>query len=345
MSAYGAVVDPSIIYLDGYDDFTRALTLSNFNNPTYVIYNVRLNGCQEKIYTTKLTSSVSQDKKIMITSSPSVITPTKNRTLTNVSILNTYNTEKNITLKLAGLPDTWKIYENDSIMNIDLVNSQTRSKDRYTIGSNQTKTIYFGIVIPENEIKTKYNAYFELYESNVLVSKTQVTIDLTPVLSDVEIISKSLIMINDFENAYNLKITLKNNSSFSKDLEILFKVDENTVIDGEKLFTMYADSNKTIEYKIVTKTKLKDGDNSIAFDIIDKQSGKLIESDSATYSAIDNKRKGLTAFFTFSTVSGTVGLIVLIIIILLIIGYFIRRYRRRQFEKGVRAGFNSRQNI
>jgi hypothetical protein len=287
---------------------------------------------------------VSQDKKIMITSSPSVITPTKNRTLTNVSVLNTYNTEKNITLKLAGLPDTWKIYENDSIMNIDLVDSQTRSKDRYTIGSNQTKTIYFGIVIPENEPKTKYNGYFELYESNVLVSKTPVTIDLTPVLSDIQVIGKSLIMINDFENAYNLKITLKNNSSFSKDLEILFKVDENTVIDGDKLFTMYADSNKTIEYKIVTKTKLKDAD-LIAFDVIDKQSGKLIESDSAVYSAIDNKRKGLTAFFTFSTVSGTIGLIVLIIIILLIIGYFIRGYRRRQFEKGVRAGFNSRQNI
>ncbi|MEI8364558.1 MAG: hypothetical protein WCF78_03820 [archaeon] len=344
MSAYGAVVDPSVIYLDGYDDFTRALTLSNFNNPTYVIYNIKLNGCQEKIYTTKLTSSTSSDKKIMITSSPSVITPINNRSLTNVSILNTYNTEKNVTLKLAGLPDTWKIYENDSIMNIDLVDSQTRSKDRFTIGSNQTKTIYFGIVIPENEIKTKYNAYFELYESNVLVSKTQVTIDLTPILSDIEVTSKSLIIINDFENAYNLKITLKNNSSFSKDLEILFKVDENTVIDGEKLFTIDADSNKTIEYRIVTKTKLKDTD-SVAFNVIDRQSGKLIESDSVTYFAADNKRKGLTAFFTFSTVSGTVGLIVLIIIVLLIIGYYIRRHRRRQFEKGVRAGLNSRQNI
>ena len=344
LSTYGAVVDPSIIYLEGYDNFTRTLTLSNFDNPTYVVYDVKLNGCQEKIYTTKLTSSISADKKIMITSSPSVITPSKNRTLTSLSVLNTYNTEKNITLKLAGLPGNWGIYENDALMNIDLVDSQTRSIENYKIGSNQTKTIYFGIVIPENTPKTKYNGYFELYDSGVLVSKNQVTIDLTPVLSDIQVISKSLVMENDFENAYDLKITLRNNSSLSKNIEIIFKVDENVIIDGNKVFSIEPDSNKTMEYRIVTKTKLKDGIDSIPFDVIDQQSGKLIESNSITYSAANNKRRGLTAFFTLSTstVSGTIGLIVLIIIILLIIGYIIRRYRRKQFEKGVRAGLNSR---
>jgi len=329
ISTYGAVVDTPVIYLEGYDDFTRTLALTNFNNPTYVAYTVKLNGCEDKTYITKLNPSVSPDMKIMLTSYPAVITPEKTRTLTNVSVLNTYNTEKNIVIKLAGLPDTWKIYESDSLINVDLVDNQTRSTDRYLIGSNQTKTIYFGIVIPEDAIKTKYNGYFELYESNTLLSKSQVTVDLTPILSDVQIIGNSLMMINDFENAYNLKITLKNNSSVAKDLEIVFKVDENTVIDGNKLFTINGDESKTIEYKIVTKNKLEDND-SIAFDVIDQQSQKLIESDLATYSADDNKRKGLTAFFTFTTVSGTIGLMVLIILIIAIAGYLIRRSRYRR---------------
>jgi len=329
VSAYGAVVDTPQIYLSGYDNFTRTIMINNFDNPTLVVYTVRLNGCQDKMYSTKLIPTVSSDKKIIITSSPSVITTDKLRILTNVSVLNTFNTEKSIQVKLTGLPNTWKIIGSDGLINIDLIDLSKSNVDRFVIGSNQTKTIYFGILIPDNTTKTKYNGYFELYESNVLLSKTKVTVDLSPPLSDVQIIGKSLTMINDFENAYNLKIMLKNNNSFAKDLEIIFKVDENIVIDGDRLFTINSDENKTIEYKIVTKNKLIDTD-SITYDILDPKSQKIIVSDSITYSMKDNDRKGLTAFFTFKTWSGTIWLIILIIVILLIAGYLIRRSKRRR---------------
>ena len=341
ISTFGAVIDTPIIYLEGYDDFTRTLTLNNFDNPTYIVYNVKLNGCSEKTYYTKLKSNITSDKKIILTSHPEIISPTRNRFQTNVSVLNTYNTDKDVTVKLAGFPSDWKIYVNDSLMNIDFVDSSTSTKTMFTIGKNQTKTIYFAVVVPDNTPKTRYNGYFEVYDSGNIVTKSEVTIDFTPISKDIEVISKSLIRVNDFENAYKLAITLNNNNKITKEYTIVFNKDSNFVIDGNRTFTLNPnDNNITLEYKIVTKSKLKEA-SEVPFSIIDNDSGREVLSDSVIYSQNNNGKGGLTAFLGLGTIPGVIGLIVLIIIVLLVIRYIIKKIRIRRREREMRNKANA----
>ncbi|GEM_PF-1003169 len=341
ISTLGSVIDTPVIYLEGEDDFTRPLTLSNFDNPTYIFYKVKLNGCAEDIYSTKLNSNVTSDKKIILTSYPQIITPTKNRFLTNVSVLNTFNTDKDISIKLAGFPSDWKIYSNDSIINVDFIESSTTSKTMFTIGKNQTKTIYFAIIAPETTMKTKYNGYFEVYDriSGAVVSKSPVTIDFSPISKELDIISKMLVRENDFENVYNLELVVNNNNKISSSYKVIFNKDNNYFIDGNREFTLLpSDGNVTLSYKIIAKNKLVNN-SEISFSIIGLTSGKEIVSDTVIYQE-SKKGRGITAFLSLGTVHGFIGLLVLIIIIILIIRYIVKKIKLKRKERSLRENIN-----
>jgi len=337
ISTLGSVIDSPVIYLEGEDDFTRTLTLSNFDNPTYIFYKVKLNGCAEDIYSTKLNSSVTADKKIILTSYPQIISPTKNRFLTNVSVLNTFNIDKDISIELAGFPSDWKIYSNDSIINVDFIDSGTISKTMFTIGKNQTKTIYFAIIVPETTIKTKYNGYFEVYDriSSAVVSKNPVTIDFSPISKELEVISKTLVRENDFENVYNLELIVNNNNTILSSYKVIFNKDNNYFIDGNREFTLLpSDSNITLNYKIIAKNKLVNN-SEIPFSIIGLASGKEIIFDNVIYQESKNGR-GITAFLSLGTVPGLIGLIVIIIIAILILRYIVKKIRLKRKERSLR---------
>jgi len=342
ISTLGSVIDTPVIYLEGEDDFTRALTIDNFDNPTYIIYKVKLNDCSEDIYSTKINSLISSDKKIVLASYPGIITPTKNRFLTNVSILNTYNTDKDVSIKLAGFPIDWKIYLDDSLMNVDFIDSTTNSKTMFTINKNQTKTIYFAIIVPETNTKTKYNGYFEVYDgvNAQLISKNPFSIDFTPISKDIEVISKTILRENDFENSYNLEIILKNNNKISKDYLVVFNKNNDYVIDGNKEFNLIPiDNNISLEYKMITKKKL-DNKTELPFSIIEINSNKDIITDKFIYLEENNNRNKITAFLSIGTVPGIMSLIILIIICILIIRYIIRRIKLKRKERGLRNSQN-----
>lgn len=236
----GASINPASIYLDGYDDFSQELTLSNFSNPTLVSYSVQLNNCNSFLRTTNLINKQITENRVELVSYPQKYTPIENRIAFSVLLKNDFSQNKILSVKLAGFPTTWQL---DS----KTINVASRGQESLTLTGK----------IP-NDVTGVYNGQIEVYENGLLVDSKPITIDLSVKEADLLIENKSIENISN--DGYKLSFNLKNNTEFRKDLLLDLGLDESWVIDGEKEITLSANEDKEITLKFVStnKTELKD---------------------------------------------------------------------------------------
>ncbi len=295
----GVVVNPSIIYLDGQDDFQKNIVISNFYEPESVFYNVKLNGCETKTDFTNLEEKIDVSKRIYFVSYPNLLKPSSKLVVVDLEINNSYNTKQNIKLKVSGFPSSWTIESKDVLLN-----------------ERTSNTLNYSFYIDDLNNSKKYNGYIEIYKNNLKINSVPLTVDLTKPTKEL-IMKSSLSKLNSLENTYALELFINNKSNSSKEYVVDFNLDGNYVVEGNKEINLLADENKTIEYKIVTFALLKD---SSVIDVIikDKVSGEELESSELVYTLENNV--GLTGFLVFNSLLTEIGLaIVLIIIIISII--------------------------
>lgn len=236
----GASVNPATIYLDGYDDFSQEITLSNFSNPTLVSYSVQLNNCSAFLRTTNLINKQVKDNRVELVSYPEKYTPIENRIAFSVLLKNDFSENKILTLKLSGFPTTWQLDSKS-------INVSSRGQESITLTGS----------IP-SDFSGVYTGQIEVYENGLLLDSKTITIDFSVKKADLLIENKNIENISN--DGYKLDFSLKNNTEFRKDLIIDLGLDESWVIDGEKEITLSSNENKEITLKFVStnKTELKD---------------------------------------------------------------------------------------
>jgi hypothetical protein len=236
----GASVNPATIYLDGYDDFSQEITLSNFSNPTLVSYSVQLNNCSAFLRTTNLINKQVKDNRVELVSYPEKYTPIENRIAFSVLLKNDFSENKILSVKLAGFPTTWQLDSKS-------INVASRGQESITLTGS----------IP-SDLSGVYTGQIEVYENGLLLDSKPITIDFSVKKADLLIENKNIENISNY--GYKLDFSLKNNTEFRKDLIIDLGLDESWVIDGEKEITLSSNENKEITLKFVStnKTELKD---------------------------------------------------------------------------------------
>lgn len=291
----GLTTNPSVIFLSGFDNFSQNITLSNFNNPTSITYIAYLNGCSSKSTFTNIINKISESDRVSLLSYPTFITPLSNNTKVTVNVNNSFNVSKDVTIKFAGLPNTF-----------------SSSPKSLTLLSHQTKLVDLELSIPKNAEKRDYQAYIELYSGNLLVNKYPITISLSPAVSEITIVSSSKQSASK-DRTYTITLTLKNNTSNIQEGIIDFGLPDTYVIDGERNISLLPNEEITKTYKIVSPTRLRE-EKEIDIKIKNK-AGKELANEKIT---LDSGRSPLSAFFSLKNTSfiviGAIALIVLFLI-------------------------------
>jgi hypothetical protein len=296
----GAVINPSIIYLDGEDNFQKSLVISNFSDPKSVFYKVQLNGCETKTDFTNLEEKINISERINFITYPNLIKPSSKIVNLNLEINNSYNTTQEIIIKLSGFPQTWNIPKKDIILD-----------------SRNSTTLNYNFYIDDINISKKYNGYIEIYKNNLKINSVPLTIDLTKPSEEL-IIKSNLNKSNDFNNIYILELYLENKSNSYKEYIVDFNLNDDYIIEGNKEINLLVNENKTIEYKIVSQTLLKDN-SKINLIIKDKISGEQLESKDVIYKEEKKENAGLTGFLIFNSFLADIVFIIILIIVLIII--------------------------
>ncbi len=292
----GLITDPSIIFLSGFDNFTKNITLSNFNNPSAVYYTVMLNNCPSTRTFTNIVSNISVSERISLVSYPTLISPVTNNVAIITSINNSFTRNKDVTIKLSGFPS-------------DFMTSPKST----TLSAHETKNISLEINIPENAKKIEYKGHIELYSNNKLLNKYPITINLSPETQAITINSKAEKVLTQ-DRTYKLTLTLKNNTKILQNTIVDFGLSETYVIDGDKELNILPGEEITKIYKIVSPTLLKE-DTTLNIKIKDKTTGQEITNQKLT---LQSGVSPLSAFFTLAN-TGLVILGIIIIIALILI--------------------------
>ncbi|HRT02364.1 MAG TPA: hypothetical protein P5513_00235 [Candidatus Diapherotrites archaeon] len=332
--ADGALVSPSVIYLDDVNSFSKKIVLNNFLSPKKVIYVVSINGCLPQTYYTSLINNLLLSKDILVSLSPRFIADTSTK-LIAVELTNSSSESKEIKVKLSGFPNTWKIISSPNPISQEALSTIT-STDRLVVPPHETKLFYFFVSFSEPFTNASYNGYLEVYSGNDLISKTPLTIDQINENSIVSL-TKTVQKIDNEKNSFYVYVTLKNNSSGIKNLFIDFNFSEDYVIDGNREVILQPQESKLVIYKIVAPA-----------DVVNNFCALMSVKDSITYSILVQdiicfeiiNRGSPTAFFNLHSASGILSVVVLIIIVLFIIGLIIRNNRKK--EKGINYSFSKK---
>lgn len=296
LSGNGLAIEPSIIYLDGFDNFNKDIKISNFNNPTIVNYDVVLNNCASQRTFTIISDNVSEQERLSLVSYPTLITPISDIVNILTVINNGFSSTKNVKLKLTGFPDSFSTTEKSTE-----VLPQAR------------KDLALSLSVPENADKKEYNGYIELYSNNLLISKYPLTIDLKAKVNPLTISTT----IENKEKIYYLKLNLKNNSSIIQETIIDFGLDESFVIEGDKEINILPNEELVKQYKIVSSSLLKE-DKIVEIKIKDKVTEEIVGKDKII---LNKNYSTITGFLTL----GNMGLVVLGLIVLITIIIIFKR--------------------
>lgn len=289
LSGDGVLISPNVILLDGKDNVTKTIHLSNYNYPTKIYYDVILNGCTSKRETTFLTNNY-QVNKVSLTSYPNYLTPTTNSVNILTYVENSHSTAKEITLKLTGFFKT--------------------VEKKMTVSEHSKKDISLNIFFSEDVEKIKHNGYIELYSDGVFVSKSNITIDFTPKEEEVSFV----VNVENKDKIYNLKINLKNNLSIVQNVKIDFGLNDSFVIEGEKEISLLPNEEIIKEYKIISSNLVKE-DIFTNLKIINVDSQELLGEKEIT---LNKNYSTITGFFSFANM-GYFALGILIIFVLFLI--------------------------
>ncbi len=325
----GALSDTPVLYLSGNDSFSKDIRLTNFDNPLNVYYKVRLSGCDSETFTTKLVKD-DVSNKIILTSHPSTIKSLENKIFTSVQVNNAYTVDKDVTIKLVGLPNDWEVKSSDSIINIDNFES-VDTKNNFTINQNQTVTINFAIDIPDAE-NIIYKGHFRVFEEDKLVSSTPITIDRTLEHNYLEVNDITTDILKDLNNTYEVNFSIKNILTIDRAIVVEFDVPEDWVVQGNTEVTLIAEQDTEFTYNLTSPTKISKNQEVLA-SIKDIVTGNIISEELIILNQSGTKHR-TTALFSFTTVGNTIATIVLIIIVIAIVWYAIdtnvRNRRKRK---------------
>ncbi|MFH0905877.1 MAG: hypothetical protein V1824_00900, partial [archaeon] len=302
VTANGARVTPAVIYLNGNDNFNSQLTLTNFTNPSSLFYAVSLNGCPSKTYFTNLREKFPASEKISLVSFPSVVKPVNNYAILSLSVKNSYNVEKKISLKLAGLPTQFKSER------VDL-----------TLAPYETKDTSLKLTINGNVEQKVYNGKIEGYLDNSLIISQDIAIDLTSQDKDIKI-NATTEYKSGILSYYLVNVNLKNNSNDIKNLEITFDIPSKWTVTGTREQSLIPGEDKNISFKIIPNEKLTE-DYKAEVIVKNQTSQNIVASDSILFKK-QISGNDLTGFFSFKASRGTI-IVILLIIVLLIVIYFI----------------------
>ena len=286
----GLAVEPSVILLNGFDSFNKEITLSNFNNPTSVYYDVILNNCSSRRTSTSISNNITEDSRISLVSYPTMITPISSNVNISTVVNNGFSVSKTITLKLSGFSAGFN-----------------SSQKTIEVSAHNRQDVFLNLSIPENADKRAHNGYIELYSGNNLVNKYPITIDLSPKVDPI-LISTT---VENQEKIYLLKITIKNNSSITQYTTIDFGLDESFVIEGDREINILPGEELIKQYKIVSPSILKE-DRVVEIKIKDKLTDEILAKEKIT---LKTNYSAITGFLTL----GNMGLVVLGLIIVIVL--------------------------
>ena len=286
----GLSVEPGVIFLNGFDNFTKEITLSNFNNPTSVYFDVLVNDCSSQRTFTHVINTVFDKDRITLTTYPTMLSPKTQNVAISAVVDNSFSVSKPVTLRLTGLPAGFISYE--------------KSTD---IQAHSKKEIVLELSILENVSKENHNGYLELYSENKLLSKSPITIDLSPVVDSVTLSST----IENTDKIYTLKLNLKNNTSLVQETVIDFDLDSSYVIEGDKDIKLLPNETINKEFRIISSKLLRE-DHSFDIKIKDKTSGEILAREEITF-------KRNTSLMTGFLTLGNMGLVVLGLIVLIVL--------------------------
>ncbi len=296
ISGNGLAIEPSIIYLDGFDNFNKVITISNFNNPLFIYYDVALNGCPSRRIITNLSSGVTDIQRLSLVSYPTLISPISGTTAILVTVANNYSSSKTVRLRLSGFPSDFS--------------SPDKTVD---IPQQSRKNISLSLTIPSNAEKRAYNGYIELYSGATLISSSPLTIDLTPKQEPV-IVSVS---VESKEKVYYIKLTLKNNTPFTQYTTIDFGLDDSFVIEGDREINILPSEELVKEYRVVSQGIVKE-DKITDITLKDKDSLQVLAREKLTLKASPS---AITGFFSL----GNIGLIILGLIIVIVLVFIFKK--------------------
>lgn len=234
--------------------------------------------------------------KITLVSYPTLITPITNDTKITLNINNSFSIAKEVTIKLAGFPNTF------------ITESKTT-----TVSANDTKAISLEIKISDSAAKKAHKGYIEVYSNNLLIDKYPLTIDLSPATSKISVSATS--GISTVQNrTYIITLKLKNNTNQLQETIIDFGLPEAYLIEGDREVNLLPNEETTKIYKIVSPTKLRE-DKVLNIKIRDKITDKELVSQEVS---LKSGKSPISAFFTLrNTGFVLLGLVVLVVLIII----------------------------
>jgi hypothetical protein len=301
----GLVVNPSIIYLDGEDDFTQTLSLSNYNNPKSVFFNVQLNGCEDQIFFTNIIYDSNTNKRIKFTSYPTTIKPENIQNTLKIGLENTYNEDKELLLTLSGFPSSWEIEEENIFID-------ARSKNTY----------FINFKIPSQDLNSNkvYNGYIDIYNQKYKLNSTPITVDFRKPKEEI-FLDYNISSLEGIDSTSILDLLIINNSSQEKDLVIDLDLNKNKfIIEGERNINLKPDSNISTQFRILSL----DNNNTLNFNILLKDA----DTNKIQINKEVNFQKSITTKDIFGGLlifSNTFSYIFIILIVLLIIFFIIKK--------------------
>ncbi len=300
ISAQGLVVNPPVIHLSGYDDFSETITLSNFNNPKTIFYKLELNGCEPQLFFTNVSEKVSFDQRLEILSYPQVISPDKKEVVVSLDLKNNYSYLEDVTIKLSGFPKEW-VAETKNI----------------SLSPKETKNVSLLMTIEDLSVNQEYQGYIEVYKNNNLVFQKKLTINLLKQEKKIDF-SYNLKKLNDYQNVYSLTLTLTNNTDNSQSLSVDFIENESLkdsfIFEGPEVVDLSESQTKEIEYRIVSPKQLSL--NDLKLSLKDNQTNEILEDVDLIYDAPS------PIFAGFLTLGSTTNVFLIFVLLILIIMFF-----------------------
>lgn len=298
ITGQGLVINPAVINLSGYDDFTESITLSNFNNPKAIYYKVELTGCPSQTFFTNITEKIEFSQRIDLISFPKRITPEDKDVFVSLELKNNYNTQENVTIKLSGFPNTW----------------QTQQKN-VVIDPRSTTSTTLNMKIDDFAEEKEYQGFIEVYKFDEIVAREQLTIDLIKEEEKINI-NHTIKRLEEFRYAYSLVLDIKNKSGVEKTLNLNF-VDflEETIIEGPSTITLAENQKTEVNFRIVTSQSLSKED--IKLRVVDSLTNQVLEEIELT---IDEEKTPIMAgFMVLGSTQNVLLILVLIIAIIVIV--------------------------
>lgn len=299
ITGQGLVVSPTVVSFSGLESFNETLTLSNYNNPKTINYTVLLTGCDPQNFITNVSEIVDFSQRLEVLSYPQRITPQDKEVTFSLVLKNNFSYNEDITIKLAGFPNTWNIQDK-----------------RVVIPSRDTQTISLSMTIDELSENKEYSGFIEAYKFNELVFKKPLVIDLFKEASEKIDVSYTLKQIENLKNAYSLVLTINNTAGTDKALSVNFiesdSLKDSLVIEGPLQIDLSENEIKNIEYKIVSPKELFL--NDLKINVVDKETNTILEE-----IVVIPERTSLPFLTGFFSLGSTQNILLLLIVIVVII--------------------------